>query len=177
MPDDGRKPRRLQSQTERDLDGAAARREREGVPVETWDEDCTGKHADDPDALRAARSKRPTDERIGHVEERVDGVVQAFGEMRAEVATGMGKMEGAIGTLAGEVKGLATVVASQSQRDHVTFTSKVEVDTAQKTAQVEVGKAKAIDAIDAKKSRRELAIRIVAVAAVIAEILRQAGVL
>jgi hypothetical protein len=132
--------RRVQSQTERDASGLAARREREGRVMALADEEVTGNHQGDE--LRALRSRRPTPQRIAHIEERVDGVITTISEWRGEVSKQMGELTGEVKGLAGEVKGLATVVQNSGQRDHVTFKATVDVDTAQKIDQVDAGKTK-----------------------------------
>jgi hypothetical protein len=77
VPDDRIKPdRRRQSQTERDVTGFAARKDRlrsavQGVPVLVPDfDDLTGKYEGKDLAL--ARAKRPTEERIGRLEKKQD---------------------------------------------------------------------------------------------------------
>src|SRR5690348_1094666 len=62
---DNDRPRRAQSQTERDMEGLAARREREAVPVPVgeFEQEITG--------VTERRRKSPS-ERVERVEDRVD---------------------------------------------------------------------------------------------------------
>lgn len=155
MTDDDETPKlkptlpRMQSQTERDLGGIAARKERDRER-DRDSRDQSGGFASEPvtgnyegEALRLARSRRPTPERIEHLEDRVDDVVTTIGEWRAEVGQQLGGVSGAIGALAGEVRGLRTVVETASHHDRITFKSQVEVETAQE-----------LDVIDKRKTRR-----------------------
>lgn len=81
MPD-GKKPfhyrRRMQSQTERDAEGLAAKRERESsshesaVPDPFDAEEITGRLAGDE--LAEARAQRPSNDRIGRLEEKHDAL-------------------------------------------------------------------------------------------------------
>jgi len=182
MSADGKPPRRFQSQNERDVQGLAARKERDrtaeaGTPFAA-EEELTGNH--EGEELQRLRALRPTDLRFAHIEKRVDKAVGEIGEIRgeigeirAEVAVGMGKIVGSVGELAGEVKGLAMVVANQGQREHATYKATLEidtaekkaefeVDTAEKKAEVEVGVAKKKDEIDAKKESRSRTTKIIA---------------
>lgn len=124
------------------------------------------------DELRERRERRPTPERIGHLEDRVDGVVDSFGELKAEVAkeladvkTSVGKELGdvkvAMGSLVGEVKGLSRVVEDASKREHIKFTATVDVDKAKKISDVNVGEAEKLDVVAARKARRDFWLTIV----------------
>lgn len=146
----GRPGKRFQSQTDRDLDGLAAKRDRNerSAPVPQGFEDDSGNYTGDD--LAAIRARRPTPQRIGHLEERVDGVVNAFGEFRAEHARDLGEVTSAVGTLTGEVRGLKTVIEASTRREHYTFKSQVEVDTAQK-----------LEVVTAKGDRRKLILQVV----------------
>jgi hypothetical protein len=176
MSADGKPPaKRPPSQSDRDAQGFAARKERDraadaAIPASV-EEELTGNYKGEE--LERRRALRPTDQRVAHLETRVDGVISDIGEMRAEVASGMGKIVGSVGELAGEVKGLAMVVANQGQREHATYKAtleidtaekkaEVEVDTATKKAEVEVYTAKEKDEIDAKKESRSRTTKIIA---------------
>lgn len=78
--------RRLQSQTERDIASAAARRERlataSGVPQEIEPED-TGV-IKDPAKRKLARRKRSTEERVEHAEDRLDDLVNKLIDSQLE---------------------------------------------------------------------------------------------
>ena len=87
MPDEPKRmlPRmpRLQTATDRDLSGIAARKERESVPVEC-EEDVTGRY--EGDELRSMRSRRSSEERISRLEGKHDGLAATVGETRIDVA-------------------------------------------------------------------------------------------
>ncbi len=147
--------RRLQSQTERDVSGMAAKRERDSREVravEHIEEEVTGNH--EGDELREIRSRRAPSQRMEHLEDRVDAIVTTIGDWRGEVADQMGSLSGEVKGLAGEVKGLATVVTNSVQRDHVTFKASVDVGTAQQ-----------IDLVDGRKARREWVTQLLKIAA------------
>jgi hypothetical protein len=91
-------PKRFQSATDRDLDGLAARKERQAAPLVEVSGEITGKY--DGDELLSMRAKRPTDERIGRLEVSRDKDREAHGELvtvvtdlRVEVATMSGKLD------------------------------------------------------------------------------------
>ncbi len=105
MPDD--RTRRHQSQTDRDITGMAARRERQrGVPEFISDvDDLTGTY--DGEELARARAKRPTDERIARVEKKQD-------EDRADhkaLAVVVTDMQIDVAGMRGELKVLPELVA------------------------------------------------------------------
>lgn len=70
-------------------------------------------------------------------------------DFKLAVTSKMGEVVGAIGELTGEVKGLATVVQSNLQREQITF-----------NANVDVAKRDAIDAVDARKAKRDAWIKL-----------------
>jgi len=124
------------------VQGLAAKRDRDDrvvTPVYVVDE-VTGNHTGAD--LAEIRERRPTPQRIGHLEERVDGVVATFGEFRAEHARDLGAVTSAVGALTGEVSGLKTVIENSARREHITFKSQVEVDTAQQLDVIDAGKIK-----------------------------------
>lgn len=63
--------RRAQTSTERDLDGMAAKKEREAAPSEIEDESSAA-CSHDPDLLRQYRSKRSTQKRLEILETKHD---------------------------------------------------------------------------------------------------------
>ncbi len=97
MTDEPVKPRRHQSQTERDFAGIAARRDRaralpHGVPLPVFEEDdLTGQY--EGEDLERARARRPTHKRIGHIEKKQDGLVKVVGDLRADVSHINGKLD------------------------------------------------------------------------------------
>lgn len=74
-------PKRLQTQTERDEASWAARKEREATP-EPVDEDVTGQYSGE--ALRVMRSRRPTDRRLGRLEEKHDELSEELTKLRIQ---------------------------------------------------------------------------------------------
>lgn len=97
------------------------------------DDDAAPEHLFDPvtgvvdgDELRAARARRPTPQRIAHLEERQDETVRMIAEWRAEFASNMGNLTAQVGSLAGEVRGLATVVTDSRERERVAFRAQTE---------------------------------------------------
>lgn len=77
-------PKRMQTQTERDFDGLAARRGRDSVPVMV-DEEITGKH--DGDELAQLRSQRPTDQRVARLEAKHDELAKSVSRMEGKLDT------------------------------------------------------------------------------------------
>lgn len=155
---DDKPPRRLQSATERDMAGIAARREREmspqvlAIPKPVTDE-ITDRY-DDPDERAEKRSSlRTLPQRVGHLEQKLDEHAAAVGEWRIETAKDFGDVKAELGKLTGAVSGLTVVVESERKREHLTFTAKVDVDRAQ-----------ALDTIDEKKAKRELRAKLVGAA-------------
>jgi hypothetical protein len=73
-------PPRHQTQTERDLAGMAAKKEREredsSPEYVEEDDDYTGKFSTDPEKLSRLRSNRPTPERISKLERKNDLLVE-----------------------------------------------------------------------------------------------------
>jgi len=172
------KPKRFQSQTERDFDGLEARAEREregrdGRPAAIEFEEITGQHHGAE--LRAMRASRPPEVRLERMEDKHDELVSIVSDTRETFArevgairTQVGKIEGKLDVLpelVSVVKGIAT---AREQREHLTFTAQVEVDQARKLAEIEKEKDTAVaekkaeldDRLDKKKSRRKLWIKI-----------------
>jgi hypothetical protein len=137
------------------------------------EEDCTGKY--EGEELAAHRAKRPTPMRLGHVEERVDGVVASIGELRADVANELasvktkvaeelGSVKEKFGELSGEFSGLKTVILDGRAREHSKFKATLEVDTAEQIADVKIREAKDIDKVAARKAKRELWLKVIGIA-------------
>lgn len=119
MPDD--RPKRLQSQTERDLAGIAARRERHAAPAqgvpEFEVEEFTGRY--EGEELAAMRKKRPTDERIGRLEEKHDSLTTTVNNLRVDVASIDGKLD-VLPELVSLLKGKTTAEAAARADEHAT---------------------------------------------------------
>ena len=87
--------RRAQTATERDLEGLAAKREREAV-CEPVADDITERLAHDPEALQTARSKRKTAERLARLEDKYDQLVHAVLTSRTKIIVAVCTAAGAI---------------------------------------------------------------------------------
>jgi hypothetical protein len=90
---DDRKPRH-QSQTERDIAGMAARRERQAAPrgvPEFVAEELTGNY--EGEELARMRARRPTPHRLALLETKHDDLAGTVGEMRVDVARIDGKLD------------------------------------------------------------------------------------
>ena len=131
---------RLQTQTERDLSGLAARKER-SVP-EPLDEDVTGKY--EGVQREEMRERRPTPLRIKLLEKKSDDLQAGLGRVEAQNAVLNAKMDG----FSGQISLLVGSVQQLAAREQVAYAARVEVDTArQKT---EIG-----DVADARAARRK----------------------
>jgi hypothetical protein len=86
------KPRRLQTQTERDMDSLRARKEREGagIPEDFDDEEYTGKH--DAEDLARLRATRTSDDRLRRLEKKHDAISDIVHETRADVREMKGQL-------------------------------------------------------------------------------------
>lgn len=168
------KNRRHQTQTERDIDSKTARDEREAardnVPEEVRHDDVTGQV--EGEALREARAKRTTGERLERLEEKHDGLVKDVTETRVDVGLIKGQLS-VLPELVGLIKG---ITERREQREQVAFTASVDVDKAAKTAAIDIDaaakkaevaigaatkKADVFDALDAKKARRTRVTKVV----------------
>lgn len=137
----------MQSQDERDVEGFAARKERDGSVKEFAGEEITGKY--EGEELDERRAARPPDDRFRHLETKHDelkrGVEKKHDdksdvrEVRSDVKNLSGevsKMGSAVSGAVGKIEGqegvlteLLSVVKKTAERDHVTFTAKVEAST------------------------------------------------
>lgn len=84
-------PKRLQTQTERDLEGLAKRKEREAAVVDFIAEESSQAYSD-PDERRRFRADKKPEDRIGRLEEKhddldekVDAIYGDVREMRGEL--------------------------------------------------------------------------------------------
>lgn len=89
------RPKRQQTQTERDLEGLAARRERVrsapfGVPVD-FDDDITGNH--EGEDLARLRAQRATPERLAHLESKYDRLGEQVNAIHVDVAGMRGELK------------------------------------------------------------------------------------
>lgn len=129
------------SDGDRALVGAAKRRTPragvaitpQAVPVEVPDE-VTGNY--EGDELRAIRSRRSTDERIGRLEDKHDELRAVVGETREDVSAMRGEMKA--------LPRLVDLIEKMASGAHVALTAQVKVDAAEK-----------LDAIDERKQWRK----------------------
>ena len=172
----------MQSQDERDAEGFAARKERDGSVKEFAGEEVTGRY--EGEELGARRAQRPPDERFGRLEEKHDelkkdvekkhdelkkdvsdvrsdvkGLSGQVSDMRSAVSGAVGKLEGQEKLLTETLSIVKKTHDREADREHVTFTATVDVDRAKELAKVEVDKEEKLDTIDAKKKRRELILK------------------
>lgn len=189
---DKSKPRRLQSQTERDAEGIQARKEREAaraaaVPAPFESDDLTGQY--EGEELEQARAKRPTDERLKRLEGKADKVNDILAEhanLLAEQATEignvkgeLGNIKGSIGDIAGEMKVWPQLVETITKTNHETltelrrqahykFTATVDVGKEGALSDIKVKETRELDAVDEKKAKRKWITKAVEVAGAIA---------
>jgi hypothetical protein len=89
---DDRPPRRIQSATQRDMEGMQARKERAKSPaVEFVCEDVTGQY--EGEELRAMREQRRPEDRISRLEAKHDSLSRVVGATREDVAKMTGKLD------------------------------------------------------------------------------------
>lgn len=176
-PPFGKPSSRMQSQDDRDMEGLAARREREAVVKDFSSEEITGRY--EGEELEERRRARGPDERFGRLEKKHDelrhdvekkhdelkkdvsdvrsdvkGLSGQVNDMRSDVSGAVGKIDGQE-TLLTEMLSLVKKSAEKSiERDHVTFTATVEVDKAQELAKLEVGKAHELAEIEVIKEEK-----------------------
>lgn len=104
--------RRAQTSTERDLEGLAARKQRESAP-EHIEEDITHKYSHDPALLQQKRrTGRTTEERVEHLELKLDDVQLRYDRLVSNVLASRTKiivaLVGAAGVAAGYLLGGCT---------------------------------------------------------------------
>jgi len=171
----------MQSQDERDEEGFAARKERDGAVREFAGEEITGRY--EGEELEARRQSRPPDARFSRLETKHDelkrdvdkkhdelkrDVKDVRDELKGDVkdvrkdvkdvsgqVSDLGKaVGGAVGKIDGQDKVLSEMlglVKQSAERDHVTFTAKIDVDKAHELAKVEVSKADGLAKVEVSK--------------------------
>lgn len=169
MPDvPPKRPPRLQSPTERELDSDRGRRDRatprggEMIPEE-FDDPITGNYEGE-ELQRMRRDKRSTGERLDRLEVKHDALVKDVTETRVIV----GEMKGELKVLPELVSIVKDVAKQRAEQEHVTFTQKIDLATKREEAKIEIDTAKQIDVIKARADRRKLFIKISAAAAPVA---------
>lgn len=146
-PPPPRKPRH-QSQTERDLEGMAARRERESASPPYVFDDLTGRYQGEE--LREQRSKRPTDKRVERLEEKHDSLDKVVDEIRGDVREIKGQMKG----LPDLVDLLKTALAAKRDDDHAVLEQQLEVGAHEAKARIDTQQV-------ATKSKWNMAVQVV----------------
>lgn len=153
-------PKRMQTQSERDREGLAARKKRDqAYPVEIPDE-ITGRV--DGDELDRLRSMREPEDRMARIEKKQDRFDREQLELKVYFAEELGGVRAEVGGLAGEVAGLSTLIKTA-------YPATVQVDTAKK-----------MDKIAAKKSKRDFWFKIITAAVTgtgITEVLHRLGII
>lgn len=187
---DKSKPRRLQSQTERDTEGIQARKERDatrGIPGPFESDDLTGQY--EGEELERARAKRPTDERLTRLERKSDMTSEQLAEhamLLAEQAGAIGEANRELGNVKGAIGDMGakmdlwpklvdqitktnqeTLTELRSQA-HYKFTATVDVGKEGALSDIKVRETKELDAVDEKKAKRKWITKAVEVAGAIA---------
>jgi hypothetical protein len=167
----------MQSQDERDAEGFAARKERDGSVKEFASEELTDRF--EGEELKDRRALRPPDERFSRledkhdelkkdVEKKHDELKKDVSDVRSDVKALSGQVSdtrsavsGAVGQLAGQEKLLTETLAivkkthdREADREHVTFTATVDVDRAKELAKVEVDKVEGIAKVEVDKEEK-----------------------
>jgi hypothetical protein len=135
--------RRLQSQTERDMDGMAEKRRREAVPVElAADEDSM---AHDVNERKTIRGKRDTGDRFEKLETFKDEAIEDLTAIKVSIA----RVEGEQKAQTVSLRAIEKHLENAQHRERVEHAATVDVETAEKK-----------DAIDARKGKRDLYLKI-----------------
>jgi hypothetical protein len=134
-------------------------------------EEITGTY--EGEALRAARARRSTIERIARIEDKSDMHAQALEEIKAQQARHddkLSKIVVDVADMGGQFKVIPRLVEAMEkatdglqQREHVTFTAKVDVDKAQALGEVKI-----------RQTKWQLAVKIVAVVGTIGTLISTA---
>jgi len=111
-----KKPKRLQSQTERDMEGLAARKEREmsphglaAVPKEfDIEEDSTAHELEERERIREERDDK---DRIRKVEKKIDHDRDHFNAFKLEVVERLTGVEGGLERVEGQIGGVSTAIS------------------------------------------------------------------
>jgi uncharacterized coiled-coil protein SlyX len=176
MPD---RPKRFQSQTERDIEGSAAARERATaeaererldrsehttpveIPVPVY-EDVTGQYEGE-DLERMRERRHPTD-RVRHLEKRADKQDDKIDKIRdglSDVKETLGKVSGKIDVLPDLIKQIGETAGRAAQQQQVTFTAQVDTQKAQVIGETRLAVAEKLDVIDQRKQKRTRRTRLV----------------
>lgn len=162
-PATSKKPRG-QTQDERDMEGFAARREREAAALvsDYAADDLTGKY--EGAELEEERDHRPPIERIKRLERKSDAHKTELKEIRTDVK----ELSGHVSNLRADVAGfggkidgqesvlseMLSIVKKGAEREHVTFTAQVEVDKERALSEVEVDKERALSEVEVDRQEQ-----------------------
>lgn len=130
--------KRHQSQTERDLAGLAARKERDAEVAEFVCDDLTDRY--EGEELKRMRADRPVEKRLEKLEEKDDQRALDIADIKLAVADIRGDQKATNASL----RAIEKSIDQMAQREHVKFTATVDVD-----------RAKQIDTVKAGADRRE----------------------
>ncbi len=97
---------RIQSSTDRDIHGIAAKKEREAAPEEFANEEDSMAH--DVPVRKEIRAKRDTKERLGKVEEKQDKLEDKVSAIHGDVREMRGELKTALSLIAPERKEVHT---------------------------------------------------------------------
>ena len=104
----------MQSQDERDAEGFAARKERDGAVKECAGDELTGRY--EGEELSERRARRPPDERFGRLEEKHDelkkDVEKKHDELKKDVEKKHDELKKDVSDVRSDVKGLTSQVSS-----------------------------------------------------------------
>lgn len=154
---------RHQSQTERDMSGLAAKREREAAPDDFADEADSRAH--DISERPRIRADRPFLTRFEKLEEFKDEAIESFAEIKVSIAEIRGDQKAAATSL----RSIEKHLDNAEHKERIAHEAKTEVETAEKK-----------DGIDARKGKRDLWLKVasgVLGGGVLMKILQHLGIL
>jgi hypothetical protein len=143
------KLRRLQTQTERDFDGLAAKATRDAIrpnQPESWNEDITGNYEGE-ELARMRATKRSPDERFELLDRHRDETKVELQGIKLDVSNLRGDISTLKGTV-GEIKGQMEVwprihdqLDTLLKRDHVKLEAKIDIERQKTAAEIEERRA------------------------------------
>lgn len=125
------------------------------------DEECTGKY--EGEELLEMRRARAEEDPAGRIALLETDQKKLAGDVTA-IMLSVVEIKGDQKTQNATLAGMAKTLDRLAQLDHLTLTTKLEVDRAQQTAAVQVDTAEKIDAIDARKAKRQLIVKVAGLA-------------
>lgn len=158
---DYKPPKRHETATQRDLKGQKARIERRehdqrreatqtghtyAAPSEPFEDDVTGKY--EGEELERMRARRPTPERLLHIERKQDVFSTRMTAIEISVADIAGQMK----ILPDLVETLQTTISGMQKDGHLRLGVQLAVNQADELAEIEAKKAAELAAIEAKRA-------------------------